>query len=90
VRKVISITRKPPANKARVNGTASAKASMVTTGMTGAIRQRLLNHSTAINTDPNLVLIWYGLERFLYRLSVSTHSERFGMYTSRDSDINRL
>jgi hypothetical protein len=42
-----------------------------------SIRQRLLNHSTAIKTDPNLVLIWYGLERFLYRLSASTHSERF-------------
>jgi len=42
-----------------------------------SIRQRLLNHSTAIKTDPNLVLIWYGLERFLYRLSVSTHNERF-------------
>jgi predicted nucleotidyltransferase component of viral defense system len=45
--------------------------------MSASIRQRLLNHSTTINTDPNLVLIWYGLERFLYRLSVSTHSERF-------------
>jgi predicted nucleotidyltransferase component of viral defense system len=42
-----------------------------------SIRQRLLNHSTAIKTDPNLVLIWYGLERLLYRLSVSIHSERF-------------
>src|SRR5260370_32402101 len=42
-----------------------------------SIRKRLLNHSTAIKTDPNLVLIWYGLERFLYRLSVSTHSDRF-------------
>jgi hypothetical protein len=42
-----------------------------------SIRQRLLNHSTAIKTDPNLVLIWYGLERLLYRLSVSTHGERF-------------
>jgi hypothetical protein len=42
-----------------------------------SIRQRLLNHSTAIKTDPNLVLIWYGLERFLYRLSVSTHNQRF-------------
>ena len=42
-----------------------------------SIRQRLLNHSTAIKTDPNLVLIWYGLERFLYRISVSTHSDRF-------------
>jgi hypothetical protein len=27
-----------------------------------SVRQRLLNHSTAIKTDPNLVLIWYGLE----------------------------
>jgi len=45
--------------------------------MSASIRQRLLNHSTAIKTDPNLVLIWYGLERFLYRLSVSAHSERF-------------
>ena len=42
-----------------------------------SIRQRLLNHSTAVKTDPNLVLIWYGLERFLYRLSKSAHSERF-------------
>jgi predicted nucleotidyltransferase component of viral defense system len=42
-----------------------------------SIRQRLLNHSTAIKADPNLVLIWYGLERFLYRLSVSIHNERF-------------
>jgi hypothetical protein len=45
--------------------------------MSASIRQRLLNHSTAIKADPNLVLIWYGLERFLYRLSVSTHCERF-------------
>ena len=45
--------------------------------MSASIRQRLLNHSAAIKTDPNLVLIWYGLERFLYRLSVSTHSDRF-------------
>jgi hypothetical protein len=42
-----------------------------------SVRQRLLNHSTAIKTDPNLVLIWYGLERLLYRLSVSDHRDRF-------------
>jgi hypothetical protein len=42
------------------------------TNTSASIRQRLLNHSTTIKTDPNLVLIWYGLERFLYRLSVST------------------
>src|ERR1700730_12617599 len=45
--------------------------------MSASIRQRLLSHSTAMKTDRNLVLIWYGLERFLYRLSVSTHNERF-------------
>ena len=45
--------------------------------MSASIRQRLLNHSAAIRTDPNLVFIWYGLERFLYRLSVSIHSDRF-------------
>lgn len=42
-----------------------------------SIRQRLLNHSTETKTDPNLVLIWYGLERLLYRLSVSGYSDRF-------------
>ena len=42
-----------------------------------SVRQRLLNHATAIKTDPNLVLIWYGLERFLYRLSTSSHRDRF-------------
>lgn len=42
-----------------------------------SIRQRLLNHSTATKTDPNLVLIWYALERFLYRLSLSAYKDRF-------------
>src|ERR1700722_821648 len=42
-----------------------------------SVRQRLSNHSTAIKADPNLVLIWYGLERFLYRLSLSVHRDRF-------------
>jgi Nucleotidyl transferase AbiEii toxin, Type IV TA system len=42
-----------------------------------SIRQRLLNHSTATKTDPNLILIWYALERFLYRISLSAHSDRF-------------
>jgi predicted nucleotidyltransferase component of viral defense system len=45
--------------------------------ISASIRQRLLNHSTATKTDPNLVLIWYGLERFLYRLSISAYSDRF-------------
>ena len=45
--------------------------------MAASVRQRLLNHSTAKKADPNLVLIWYGLERFLYRLSLSAHCDRF-------------
>ncbi len=42
-----------------------------------SIRHRLLNHARAINADPMLVQLWYGLERFLYRLSVSEYRERF-------------
>jgi predicted nucleotidyltransferase component of viral defense system len=42
-----------------------------------SVRQRLLNHSIVIKADPNLVLTWYGLERLLYRLSLSVHRDRF-------------
>jgi Nucleotidyl transferase AbiEii toxin, Type IV TA system len=45
--------------------------------ISASIRQRLLNHSTATKTDPNLVLIWYALERFPYRLSLSAYKDRF-------------
>jgi hypothetical protein len=48
-----------------------------TRNVAASVHQRLLNHSTAIKADPNLVLIWYGLERFLYRLSRSPHRDRF-------------
>src|SRR5262249_49925461 len=42
-----------------------------------SVRQRLLNYSTRIKADPNLVLIWYGIERLLYRLSLSPHKDKF-------------
>ena len=42
-----------------------------------SVRQRLLNHATTAKVDPNLVLIWYALERLLYRLSVSKHRDQF-------------
>ena len=42
-----------------------------------SVRQRLLNHARAIGADPALVHLWYGLERFLYRLSVSPYRDRF-------------
>jgi len=42
-----------------------------------SVRQRLLNYAATKKVDPNLVLLWYGLERLLYRLSISTHHDRF-------------
>jgi predicted nucleotidyltransferase component of viral defense system len=42
-----------------------------------SVHQRLLNRAKAVGADPNLILIWYGLERLLYRLSVSPHRDRF-------------
>jgi predicted nucleotidyltransferase component of viral defense system len=48
-----------------------------TRNVAASIRQRLLSYSTTIKADPNLVLIWYGIERLLYRLSLSPHRDQF-------------
>jgi predicted nucleotidyltransferase component of viral defense system len=45
--------------------------------LAASVRQRLLNHARTIGADPALVFLWYGLERFLYRLSVSPFRDRF-------------
>jgi len=42
-----------------------------------SIHQRLLNKARERNEDPNLILIHYALERFLYRLGHSSHKDRF-------------
>lgn len=42
-----------------------------------SIFQRLLNRAKNNNEDFNLLLSRYGMERFLYRLSVSPHNDRF-------------
>jgi hypothetical protein len=42
-----------------------------------SIQTRLLTHARSIGVDPNLVLTRYAIERFLYRLSLSAHAERF-------------
>ena len=42
-----------------------------------SIQQRLLNMSRDQNEDFQLILIRFGLERFLYRLSTSKYSEQF-------------
>lgn len=42
-----------------------------------SVRQRLLNKARADNRSFNELLQYYAMERFLYRLSMSRHSERF-------------
>ena len=45
--------------------------------LSASVRQRLLNLATEGKEDFGLVLTRYGLERFLYRLSVSPHRDSF-------------
>lgn len=47
------------------------------TNIAASIRQRLLNLAQAGNEDFQLVLIRYGLERLLYRISQSEHRDLF-------------
>ena len=42
-----------------------------------SIRQKLLNISSKREIDYNIILIWYALERLLYRLSKSRYSDRY-------------
>ncbi len=42
-----------------------------------SVHHRLLNKAREQKEDPNLVLIRYALERFLYRLGCSVHKNRF-------------
>lgn len=42
-----------------------------------SVRQKLINLSKERGEDPNLILIQYGIERFLYRLSRSKQSDKF-------------
>lgn len=46
-------------------------------GLPASIRARLLLHAQKLNLDYNLVLERYALERYLYRLSKSTHGNQF-------------
>jgi hypothetical protein len=45
--------------------------------MGASVRQRLLNHSKASGRPFAEVLQYYAMERFLYRLSMSSHVESF-------------
>jgi predicted nucleotidyltransferase component of viral defense system len=46
-------------------------------GLARSVQVKLARHAKLIGVDPNLVLTRYALERFLYRLSLSPHSDRF-------------
>jgi hypothetical protein len=49
----------------------------VSRNLAASVRTRLKQHSTANQQDFNLTLTRYGLERLLYRLSVSEHASNF-------------
>ncbi|MCE9658301.1 MAG: nucleotidyl transferase AbiEii/AbiGii toxin family protein [Burkholderiales bacterium] len=49
----------------------------MTTNRAASIRARLKQHTDASKQDFNLTLTQYGLERLLYRLSVSEHASNF-------------
>lgn len=46
-------------------------------GLARSVQVRLARHAKEIGVDPNLVLTRYAVERFLYRLSRSSHAEQF-------------
>jgi predicted nucleotidyltransferase component of viral defense system len=48
-----------------------------TTGLARSVHDRLIAHAKAAGLDPTFVLARFALERFLYRLSISEHGERF-------------
>lgn len=47
------------------------------TNVAASVRQRLYNHARAHNQPFDVILIRYGLERLLYRLSISEYRNRF-------------
>lgn len=49
----------------------------MSSNLAASIRARLLRRAKAAGEDFNLTLTHYGLERLLYRLSISSHADRF-------------
>ncbi len=46
-----------------------------TTKVSASVHQRLLNMARASDRPFNELLVYYGIERFLYRLSISRYAE---------------
>jgi Nucleotidyl transferase AbiEii toxin, Type IV TA system len=51
--------------------------------LSDSVRQRLLNLASERKEDFGLILTRYGLERFLYRLSISPHRDSFVLKGAR-------
>jgi hypothetical protein len=49
----------------------------VSRNLAASVRARLKQHADAAKQDSNLTLTHYGLERLLYRLSISSHGPNF-------------
>ncbi len=46
-------------------------------GLARSVQVKLTRHAKEIGADPNLLMMRFAVERFLYRLSCSAHAERF-------------
>ena len=46
-------------------------------GLARSVQVRLVRHAKAVGADPNLVLTRFAMERFFYRLSLSSHADQF-------------
>jgi len=49
----------------------------VNSGLIGSVPVRLVRHARTLGVDPNLVLARFATERLLYRISRSSHADRF-------------
>lgn len=49
----------------------------MTRNMAASVRQRLLNRAKTTQENYNNLLLRYGIERLLYRISVSAHADEF-------------
>lgn len=59
------------------------------TNMAASVHQRLRNYARLSGDDPQYVLMRYGLERLMYRLSQSSHARLFtGAADSGDRRVN--
>lgn len=52
-------------------------------GLARSLQAKLSQHAKRIGADPNLVLTRYAVERYLYRLSRSAHTEKFVLKGAR-------